>query len=59
VLKVLAAEESERADRIIPRETIRDWVRKATRLEYLAPGSPGRAEARPGPRLSSHPKGRE
>jgi hypothetical protein len=53
VLKALAAEESEREGRVIPRETIRDWVRKATRLEYLASGTPGRAKARPGRRLTS------
>jgi len=45
VLVVLAAEEGR------PRETVRDWVRKATGLGYLAPGKPGRAEARPGPKL--------
>jgi hypothetical protein len=51
VLVALAAEESERLGRPVPRETIRDWVRKATRLKYLAPGKPGRAESRPGPKL--------
>jgi hypothetical protein len=51
VLVVLAAEESERAGRTIPRETVRDWVRKATERGYLAPGKPGRAEARPGSNL--------
>jgi hypothetical protein len=45
VLVALAAEESR------PRETVRDWVRKATERGYLAPGKPGRAEARPGPKL--------
>jgi hypothetical protein len=56
VLVALAAEESERAGREIPRETIRDWVRKATERRYLAPGKPGRAEARPGPRLKRKEK---
>ncbi len=51
VLVALAAEESALAGREIPRETIRDWVRKATQRGYLAPGKPGRAEARPGPTL--------
>jgi hypothetical protein len=51
VLVALAAEESARQGREIPRETIRDWVRKATERGYLAPGKPGRAEARPGPKL--------
>lgn len=53
VLVVLAAEESERLGRKVPRETVRDWVRKATEPErgYLAPGKPGRAEVRPGPNL--------
>jgi hypothetical protein len=51
VLKALAAEESEREGRVIPKETVRDWVRKATRLGFLAKGKPGKAEARPGPRL--------
>jgi hypothetical protein len=51
VLVALAEEESQRAGRTIPRETIRDWVRKATERGYLAPGKPGKAEARPGPKL--------
>lgn len=51
VLVALADEESERLGRTIPRETVRDWVRKATRLGFLAPGKRGRAEARPGPNL--------
>lgn len=51
VLVELAAEESERLGRQVPRETIRDWVRKATRLGFLAPGKPGRAEPRPGRNL--------
>ena len=51
VLKELAAEESERLGRTVPRETVRDWVRKATRLGYLAPGTAGRADPRPGPNL--------
>jgi hypothetical protein len=45
VLVVLAEEEG------VPRETVRDWVRKATKLGFLAPGKPGRAEKRPGPNL--------
>ena len=45
VLVALAQEENR------PRETVRDWVRKATERGYLAPGKPGRAEARPGPKL--------
>jgi hypothetical protein len=45
VLVVLADEEG------VPRETVRDWVRKATKLGFLAPGKPGRAEMRPGPNL--------
>jgi hypothetical protein len=49
VLVALAQEES------VPRETIRDWVRKATELGFLGPGTPGRAEQRPGPNL--YPKG--
>jgi hypothetical protein len=49
VLVALAQEES------VPRETIRDWVRKATELGFLARGTPGRAEKRPGPNL--YPKG--
>jgi hypothetical protein len=56
VLVVLAEEESKRAGRTIPRETIRDWVRKATERGYLAPGTPGRAEARPGPKLKRKEK---
>jgi hypothetical protein len=56
VLVALAAEESERQGRIVPRETVRDWVRKATGLGYLAPGKPGRAEARPGPKLKRKEK---
>lgn len=51
VLKALADEESERLKRRVPRETIRDWIRKATELEFLAPGNQGVAEARPGPNL--------
>jgi hypothetical protein len=45
VLVALATEEGRK------RETIRDWVRKATKLGFLAPGKQGRAEARPGPNL--------
>jgi hypothetical protein len=45
VLVVLADEEG------VPRETVRDWVRKATKLGFLAPGTPGRAGMRPGPNL--------
>jgi hypothetical protein len=45
VLVVLADEED------VPRETVRDWVRKATKLGFLAPGTHGRAEKRPGPNL--------
>lgn len=56
VLVGLAAEESAREGRQIPRETIRDWVRKATERGYLAPGKPGRAEARPGPKLKRKEK---
>jgi hypothetical protein len=56
VLVALAAEESIRAGRTIPRETIRDWVRKATERGYLAPGKPGRAEARPGSKLKRKEK---
>jgi hypothetical protein len=51
VLVALAAEESKRQGRKVPRETIRDWVRKATTLEFLTPGKQGRADARPGPKL--------
>lgn len=40
----------------VPRETVRDWVRKATKLGLLAPGKPGRAEKRPGPNLSRKEK---
>jgi hypothetical protein len=47
VLKVLAENEG------VPRETVRDWVRKATRLGFLAPGTQGRAEARPGQKLNT------
>ena len=56
VLKELANEESERLKRIVPRETVRDWVRKATKEGYLAPGKPGRADARPGPKLTRKEK---
>jgi len=52
VLVALATEESKRLGRIVPRETVRDWVRKATERGYLAPGKPGRAEARPGSKLN-------
>lgn len=45
VLVALAAEEGR------PRETVRDWVRRATELGFLSPGKQGRAEARPGPNL--------
>jgi hypothetical protein len=51
VLKALADEETERLSRRVPRETIRDWIRKATELEFLAPGKRGVAEERPGPKL--------
>jgi hypothetical protein len=51
VLKALAAEEGRRLSREVPRETVRDWVRKATELKFLAPGKQGRASARPGPDL--------
>jgi hypothetical protein len=51
VLVALAEEESNRAGHPIPRETVRDWVRKATERGYLAPGKPGRAVARPGPKF--------
>jgi hypothetical protein len=57
VLKALAAEESEREGRTVPRETVRDWVRKATKLGYLMPGTQGRASARPGPKLYRKEKG--
>jgi hypothetical protein len=57
VLKALAAEESEREGRAVPRETVRDWVRKATKLGYLTPGIQGRASARPGPELYRKEKG--
>lgn len=56
VLVALADEESELQGRQIPRETIRDWVRKATERGYLAPGKPGRAEVRPGPKLKRKEK---
>lgn len=46
VLKALAKEERR------PRETIRDWVRKATKEGFLAPGKQGRAQVRPGPNLN-------
>jgi acyl-CoA reductase-like NAD-dependent aldehyde dehydrogenase len=46
VLVALADEEG------VPRETVRDWVRKATKLGFLAPGRPGRAETRRGPMLN-------
>jgi hypothetical protein len=52
VLKALATEEEARLGRPVPRETVRDWVRKATELGYLAPGKRGRASARPGPNLN-------
>jgi hypothetical protein len=51
VLVALAEEESERLGREVRRETVRDWVKKATRLGFLAPGTPGRAEERVGPNL--------
>lgn len=34
------------------RETMRDWIRKATRMGYLAAGQPGVAGRAPGPKLS-------
>jgi hypothetical protein len=45
VLKVLAEQER------VPRETVRDWVRKATKLGYLEPGQRGKVRTRPGPNL--------
>ena len=36
-----------------PRETIRDWVRRARELGFLTTGTQGRAGAEPGPRLLS------
>jgi hypothetical protein len=39
------------------RETMRDWIRKATRMGYLAPGQPGVAGRSPGPKLN--PKSKE
>jgi hypothetical protein len=57
VLQVLAEEESEREGRVVPRETIRDWVSKATELGFLAKGNRGKAVARPGPRLSGEDVG--
>jgi hypothetical protein len=56
VLKALAAEEEKRLGRAVPRETVRDWVRKATELGFLAPGKQGRASARPGPNLKPKEK---
>jgi hypothetical protein len=35
----------------VPWQTIRDWVARARQLDYLTKGKPGRAGARPGPRL--------
>jgi hypothetical protein len=55
VLKALTEEESAQNGRVVPRETVRDWVRRATALGFLAPGTPGRAEPRPGPRLTPKP----
>jgi hypothetical protein len=51
VLVALAQEESEGLGRDVPRETVRDWVRRATELGFLLPGTPGRASKRPGPNL--------
>lgn len=48
VLNALSEEESKRLGEPIGRERIRDWVRKATRLGFLAPGQPGTVGRRPG-----------
>jgi hypothetical protein len=51
VLVGLAQEESDLLGKAVPRETVRDWVRRATELGFLVPGTPGRASNRPGPNL--------
>lgn len=64
ILDEIARRESTR-NKPVARDTARDWVRKATVLEYLSPGVVGRAGRQPGPRLiaeqhrtTNRPKGR-
>lgn len=51
VLAALAAAETKSLGREVPVETVRTWVNQARRRGFLTPGEPGRAGAKPGPRL--------
>ncbi len=57
ILNRLAEREAKRLKKPIARETMRDWVRRARELGFLAGGVRGRAGARPGPNL--YPKKEE
>ncbi len=51
VIKALEEEEGKRLGEPVGHERMRDWVRKATKLGFLAPGSPGTVARQPGPNL--------
>lgn len=51
ILNELAASETKRLGRPVPRETVRDWVKGARKRGFLTGAHPGRAGAQPGPNL--------
>jgi hypothetical protein len=52
VQRALCEEESERLGELIKRERMREWVKKATQMGFLAPGERGKAGRHPGPNLN-------
>jgi len=57
ILVAIAEQYTRELGRYVARETARDWVRKATELEFLTPGTPGRAGRGPGARLYEEDEG--
>jgi hypothetical protein len=57
VLDVLCAEWSELLGERVVRDRMHDWLKKATAMEFLAPGKPGVKTRRPGPNLYQKEEG--
>lgn len=57
VVNALCEEEAERLGEPIARERMRDWIRKATRMGFLAPGTSGVIGRQPGPNLDPKEEG--